>query len=132
MQTIRELITQHGGLEKLRELSSICIELDSCRCIYLEHHGTSPRGLPAVGITCQLYEDQRTWLSQIKMEMTDLGFLPFYLRTRHWNVYEVYRLNKNGRIRKTRRDVRAFIVRIAADWNEFLELHLPGRRIVTT
>lgn len=131
MESIRELIASYGGIENLPELSPLRIEIDPDRYLIIEDCGTSPNRFPAVGVSFFLREEGHNWHSRIIMEMTGLGLLPFYLRTRHGDVFQVYRLSHRGRIRKVRRDVRATLVWIAQDWDARLDL-LLGREVVLT
>lgn len=131
LETIHEIIAAKGGVEKLSELSPLRVDIDPDRHLIIDDCGTSPSRFPAVGVSFFHKENGKSWHSRIIMEMTGLGLLPFYLRTRNGDVFQVYRLSHRGRIRKVRRDVRATLVWIAQDWDARLDL-LLGREVVLT
>ncbi len=135
MESLRDIIASNGGLECLAEHSPIQLELDPRNFIQVADAGESPHGLQAVSLAFFHREEGRRKLSgRMFFEITDLGFLPYYMLNNLEGVeMRVYSLNRKKRIRRTNLETRRFLVGIAAKWDEQLTVSLPfGGGIVQT
>lgn len=134
METLRDIIASNGGLEFLPERSPIQLELDPKNFIQIADAGESPHGLQAVSLAFFRREGGRKLSGRMLFEITDLGFLPFYMLNNLEGVeMRVYALNRKKRIRRTNLDTRRFLVGIAAKWDEQLTVSLPhGGGVVQT
>ena len=134
METLQDIIASNGGLEFLAQRSPIQLELDPRNFIQIADAGASPNGLQAVSLAFFRREGGRRLSGRMLFEITDLGFLPYYMLNNLEGVeMRVYSLNRKKRIRRTNQDTRRFLVGIAAQWDEQLMVSLPyGGGIVQT
>ena len=131
METIRQIIEASGGLESLRR-SPLRFNIDPENSLLIEDRGPGPDGRRAIRLTCFLRPNGRLCRSRVLLEVTDLGLLPFFLRSYTGEVMRVYRMDRRRRIRQTWPHVRARIVRRTADWDDWLGNYLDEREILTT
>ena len=131
MDTIRQIIEDNGGLESLRR-SPLRFNIAPGNSLFIEDRGPGPDGCRAIRLTCFLRPDGRLCRSRVLLEVTDLGLLPFFLRSYTGEVMRVYRMDRRRRIRQVRRDVRARIVRKTNEWDEWLADFLEEQEVLST
>jgi len=131
METIRQIIQDSGGLESLRR-SSLRFHIAPGNSLFIEDRGRGPDGRRAIRLTCFLRPNGRLCRSRVLLEVTDLGLLPFFLRSHTGEVMRVYRMDRRRRIRQVRRDVRAQIVRKCNEWDDWLGNYLDEQEILST
>jgi len=131
METIRQIIEDYGGLESLRR-SPLRFNIAPGNSLLIEDRGRGPDGRQAIRLTCFLRPNGKLCHSRVLLEVTDLGLLPFFLRSYTGEVMRVYRMDRRRRIRQVRPHVRARIVRKTSEWDDWLGNYLDEREILTT
>jgi len=131
METIRQIIEEHGGLERLRG-SPLLFNFAPGNSLIMEDGGPGPDGRRAIRLTCFLRPNGKLCRSLVLLEVTDLGLLPFYLRSHTGEVLRAYRMDRRRRFRQVWPHVRARIVRKTKKWDDWLGDFLEERDILTT
>jgi len=131
MDTIRQIIEDNGGLESLRRFP-LRFNIAPGNSLFIEDRGRGPDGRRAIRLTCFLRPDGRLCRSRVLLEVTDLGLLPFFLRSYTGEVMRVYRMDRRRRIRQVRLDVRARIVRKTSEWDDWLGNYLDEQEVLST
>lgn len=131
METIRQIIESNGGLERLQR-SPLIFNIDWDNFLVMEDRGPGPGGRQVIRLTCWLRPRGRLCHSQVLLEVTDLGLVPFFLRSYTGEVMRVYRMDRRRHIKQIRHDVRARIVRKTNEWDEWLGEYLDEQEVLST
>ena len=133
METAKDIVDRNGGIEWLPEKSPLLISIDPENHFTIEYIGFSPHRLPAVSVSFFRNDQGPEWFRRVIFEVTDLGWLPYYLFSRHDAiVMNVYKLDSKGRIEKTDRKVRAEMINLVQRMDLELEILLSPDEFVLT
>ena len=133
MKSIQDIVARNGGIEFLPGRSPLLVHIDRENHFTIEFAGESPNKLPAVSVSFFNGERGDDWHRQVAFEITDLGWLPFYLvNKKDPMALDVYEPNGRGRVRKVNRVIRSQLVQMAQIMDEELEVLLSPDELVLT
>lgn len=131
METVKQIIESNGGFERL-PTAPLLFHIDADNLLVMEDRGPGPNGRRAISLTSWLRPNGRLCRSEVLLEVTDLGLLPFFLRSHTGEVMRVYRMDRRRRIKQIRHDVRARLVQKTNEWDEWLADYLEEQEVLST
>jgi hypothetical protein len=128
-----QTIANNGGIEWLPRRSPLLVSIDPYNHFTIEYAGLSPNRLPSIRVFFFSYERGPDPHCRIWFEVTDLGWLPYYLFNKiEPMVLDIYELNTRGRVKRTNRTARSQLVQFCQNLDEELEVLLSPDDLVLT
>ncbi len=124
MQSIIEILNAYGGTDYLLQKGKFKARIHPVGFLEIRAIKNSPNGLPAVSIALLDPNFSPMKRAEMHLEITDLGWSPFYVRNDYSNFAEsIYQLNDSGKVISVRHNLKRVFIQVAESWDKQIRVY---------